>query len=181
MTALVHDILREHRNIAKVLDVLEREVEAFETGERFDGDLWRLILEYLGSFPEEVHHPKEDLIYRRLMKVHPDAASALQDLEAEHARLAATTRRLAGLVDAVERDRELPRRLVAVAARDLLGFQRAHMAKEEESFLPYAESHLKPEDWEIVAMQASAAADPLFDQREAKRFADLRDLIFASE
>ncbi|MEX0758301.1 MAG: hemerythrin domain-containing protein [Tistlia sp.] len=180
MTALVQDILREHRGLKQVLALFEREVEAFEAGERFDAELWRLILDYLKDFPEQVHHPKEDLIYRRLMKRRSETAQALHDLEAEHVRLKATLERLAALAEAVERDVELPRGLLSGAARDFLAFQRSHMAKEEESFLPYAESHLTAHDWEVVAMQAEARGDPLAGGKEADRFAALRSAILAS-
>ncbi|SMF60528.1 Hemerythrin-like domain-containing protein [Tistlia consotensis] len=177
MTALVQEITREHRNIAQVLRLLEREIGAFEEGEGFDAELWHLILDYLRDFPARVHHPKEDLIYRRLMERQSEAAPALQDLEAEHVRLAATLDRLAGLVEAVERDVELPRCLLVGAARDFLAFQRTHMLREEESFLPFAESRLTAADWQAVAARAQKRPDPLFDEQEEKRFAELRTAI----
>lgn len=177
MTALVQDILREHRSLSQVLAVFEREIDAFEAGERFDAELWHLILDYLRDFPEQVHHPKEDLIYRRLMRRRREAAPALHDLEAEHVRLKATLGRLAELVEAVERDVELPRELLVGAARDFLAFHRTHMVKEEESFLPYAESHLDAEDWEAVTAEADARVDPLSDARQADRFAALRAAV----
>lgn len=181
MTALVQDILREHRSLSRVLALLERQVEAFEAGEGFDAELWHLILDYLRDFPEQVHHPKEDLIYRRLMERGGEAAAALADLEAEHARLKATLDRLAGLVEAVERDVELPRSLLAGAARDFLAFQRSHMAREEDTFLPRAERCLTPADWQAVAGRAERRADPLFDEKQAERFAALRGAILSSD
>lgn len=180
MTALVQDILHEHRNLSQVLALFERELGAFEAGERFDAELWHLILDYLREFPAQVHHPKEDLIYRRLIDRGGEDAAAVYDLEAEHVRLKATLDRLAGLVEAVERDVELPRSLLVEAARDFLAFQRSHMVREEESFLPFAESHLEPEDWQAIAAQADKRADPLFDEKQAERFADLRGAILGS-
>lgn len=180
MAVLVQEITREHQNISQILTLLERLTAVFEAGESFDAELWRLILDYLRDFPEQVHHPKEDLIYRHLMKRDAAVAPALADLEAEHVRLKATVDRLAGLVEAVERDVELPRSLLVGAARDFLLFQRRHMAKEEQSFLPYAVSHLKPDDWEVIAMQASQRLDPLFDEQASERFTDLRAAISAT-
>jgi hemerythrin-like domain-containing protein len=177
VTELVQEIIREHRSLEQVLRLFEREVDAFEAGERFDAELWHLILDYLRDFPEQVHHPKEDLIYHRLIERRRDTAPAIHDLEAEHARLKATHDRLAGLVEVVERDVELPRGLPVGAARDFLAIQRSHMLKEEQSFLPYAETHLKAEDWEVLTMQAEARPDPLSDGDRADRFARLRDLI----
>ncbi len=177
MTDLIREIQEEHRNLGPVLDLLEREVDAFEAGEPFDGELWDQILDYLRAFPAEVHHPKEDLIYRRLMARERAAAPALHDLEAEHVRLAATLGRLAELVEAVERDVELPRALLIGAARDFLAFQRGHMAREEEAFLPYAETHLGPDDWAALAGRAEGGPDPLAGGTAERRFAALREAI----
>ena len=177
MTALVREILDEHRNLVPVLDLLEREVDAFEAGEPFDGELWDQILDYLRDFPAEVHHPKEDLIYRRLMARDRAAAPALHDLEAEHVRLAATLERLAELVEAVERDVELPRALLIGSARDFLAFQRRHMAREEEAFLPFAEAQLEAEDWAAIGRQAEGGPDPLAGGKAEQRFKALREAI----
>jgi hemerythrin-like domain-containing protein len=60
------DILRqEHRNIEKLLRVMEQELAVFDRGERPDYEVFGAILEFFKMYPESCHHPKEDIIYEK--------------------------------------------------------------------------------------------------------------------
>ena len=61
----------EHTGFAHLLDLLEKKLVAFHTGERPDYDLMLDILQYLGHFPDRYHHPREDIAFDCLVKREP--------------------------------------------------------------------------------------------------------------
>jgi hemerythrin-like domain-containing protein len=81
----VIDILRqEHRNIEKLLRVMEQELAVFDRGERPDYEVFGAILEFFKMYPDTCHHPKEDIIYERFKACDPGRAASVADLQAEH-------------------------------------------------------------------------------------------------
>jgi hemerythrin-like domain-containing protein len=65
-TVEIIEILRqEHRNIEKLLSVMEQELNVFDRGERPDYDVFGAIIEFFKMYPDSCHHPKEDIIYEK--------------------------------------------------------------------------------------------------------------------
>lgn len=152
---------REHRPLAVLLDLIEAEVTVFERGAQPDYELVQAILRYLLTYPDLVHHPKEDAVLRRLKAAAPEAAEAVGDLKAEHARLAIMNRHFNAAVSNVLADATLPRAWFAELARDFVAFGRRHMQMEEVVFFPAAQRHLGPDDWRQIEREQPAARDPL--------------------
>ena len=63
---VIERLSREHRNIEKLLAVLERELEVFDLGDRPDYEVIRAVISYFEVYPEVYHHPQEDLVFARL-------------------------------------------------------------------------------------------------------------------
>jgi hemerythrin-like domain-containing protein len=66
MAETIGELLQEHRNMAKLLDLLEAELAVYREGGVADFDLIRDIMDYTTSWPERYHHPKENLIFAKL-------------------------------------------------------------------------------------------------------------------
>src|SRR5262245_31236026 len=103
----------EHRNIQKLLAILERELEVFDRGARPDYEVIRAIISYFEVHPEVYHHPQEDLVFTRLRERDPAAAAKVGDLAGEHRKGAERLRRVAHAVDNVLADRVVLRQNVA--------------------------------------------------------------------
>jgi hemerythrin-like domain-containing protein len=100
MVEIIEVLRQEHRNIEKLLHVLERELSVFDRGDRPDYEVVLAVIEYFKDYPDTCHHPKEDIIVAKLKARDPVAAAAIGDLEAEHREGA---RRLRQVAQAVER------------------------------------------------------------------------------
>ena len=88
MTAkLAEEIRNEHANTRKLLDVLERNLEAFGESDHVDWGIVDDIIAYCREYPPTCHHPKEDVIYRRMCEHDLTKAEGAGDLLAEHERL----------------------------------------------------------------------------------------------
>jgi hemerythrin-like domain-containing protein len=61
VTYVIEILRQEHRNIEKLLRVLERELNVFDRGERPDYEVVLAVIDYFKDYPDICHHPKEDL------------------------------------------------------------------------------------------------------------------------
>ena len=81
---IVERLSQEHRNIERLLAVLERELEIFDRGDRPDYEVIRAVISYFELYPEVYHHPQEDLVFAKLEIRDPAAAAKVGNLALEH-------------------------------------------------------------------------------------------------
>ena len=175
------DILRdEHRNIEKLLLVLDRELSVFNRAERPDYHVVQSVIEYFQDYPDSCHHPKEDMIFAKLKARDPVTAASIGDLEAEHGKGSKRLARVARTVEGVLADREILRDTVDAIIRDFIDHDRRHMAMEERVLFPAAMRVLLPQDWAEIRAKLAARKDPLDTALEAK-YRALRHLILQWE
>ena len=164
----------EHRNFLRVLDVLEGITRGIERGTPFDARLLDQVFEYFLGYPDCCHHPKEDLVLRRLQVRDPDAARRVGDLIDDHEELTALTRRTA---DRARRAAGRPDPSLAPELRHFSEVYREHLETEERVFFPTAERMLGAEDWEVIDFTMFDQPDPVFDQPAEERYQSLRRAI----
>src|SRR6516165_8726629 len=122
---------QEHRNIEKLLTILERELEVFDRGDRPDYEVIRAVISYFEVYPEVYHHPQEDLVFAKLRMRDAAAAAKVGDLAREHQKGAERLRSVAHAIDNVLADRELLRQSVDAIVRDFIEHERRHMMMED--------------------------------------------------
>jgi len=177
MSNIIQILLEEHRNIDKLLLVLEHELEVFDRSEEPDYEILRAIIQYFQDYPENCHHPKEDMVFEKLKMRDPAAATRVGDVEAEHV---VETERLRRLVEAVEEilaGREFLRQTFHDVVNDFITHQRQHMDKEERLLFPAAVQHLRPEDWAAIDARLNDRKDPLFNGAIETKFQALQRTI----
>ena len=167
----------EHRNMTILLGVVQQQVAQMKRGAPTNFSVLASALAYLSGYPDQCHHPKEDVVYRRLLVRHPHMAPELQDLVAEHARLAVVTRELGRAVDESRQNPEATKQNLAHQLDGFVDFYLRHMAMEEQHFFPVAEKYLSSEDWADIDFAVFDRHDPLFDQDTEERFGELRNEI----
>lgn len=168
-------ILRdEHRSISSVLHGLkELGRTAQDPAVRPDFSVFRAMIYYIDTFPERLHHPKEDLhLFPRLLLRAPDTAPLVQQLRAEHVTGAALVRDLERSLAAFEINWPQGAERFIDAIAEYADFHWDHMRTEEKVLLPLAEKALTEEDWKVVAAAFAGNEDPIADLRE-KDFAQL--------
>jgi hemerythrin-like domain-containing protein len=179
---IIDQLRQEHRNIEKLLLVMEREVSVFDRGERPDYEVIWAVIAYFQVYPDAYHHPQEDLVFNKLKARDPVAAVKIGDLAAEHRRGAEHLRRVAHAVESVLMDQEILRHTVDDIIRDFIGYERRHIAMEERDFFPAAAEALQPQDWAEIALSRSAGQkDPLFSAAAEERFNAVRGHILQLE
>src|SRR6266568_5981051 len=132
MVEIIEILRQEHRNIEKLLQVMEQELSVFGRGERPDYEVFGGVVEFFKNYPDSCHHPKEDIIYEKFRTRDPVRAASVADLEAEHREGAVRLRRVAQAIESVLNDQELLRESVDRIVRDFIDSERKHITLEEE-------------------------------------------------
>jgi hemerythrin-like domain-containing protein len=178
---IIERLFQEHRNIAKLLGILERELEVFDRGDRPDYEVIRAVISYFEVYPEVCHHPQEDLVFAKLRARDPAAVAKVGDLAREPQKGAERLRRVAHAVDNVLQDREILRQNVDSIVRDFIEHERRHMMMEDREFFPAALKALEPQDWTEIASAVTGQKDPLFSDVAEERFDFLRAHILREQ
>ncbi|MCK1520966.1 hemerythrin domain-containing protein [Bradyrhizobium sp. 17] len=178
---IIERLSQEHRNIEKLLTVLERELQIFDRGDRPDYEVIGAVISYFELYPEVYHHPQEDPVFAKLKIRDPGAAAKVGDLALEHQRGAERLRRVAHAVDGVLADRELLRQDVHAIIHDFIEHERRHIMMEDRDFFPAALKALEPQDWTEVASAMTNPEDPLFSEAAEETFDALRERILQLE
>ena len=181
MIEIIEVLRQEHRNIEKLLRVLEREQGVFDRGDHPDYEVVLAVINYFKDYPDTCHHPKEDIIVRKFNARDPIAAATIGDLEAEHREGTRRLRRVAQAVESVLNDQDLLRQTIDDIIRDFINHERQHMAMEERVVFPAVINALRPEDWADIALQLADRYGPPSQPDFEEKFSTLRRNILEME
>ncbi len=181
MAEVIRKLREEHKNITRLLDVLEHELGIFDATKQPDYDVVVSIADYFTGFPDRCHHPKEDIIFRKLREKDPAAAASIGNIESEHEKIATLAHHFQEAVHNVLREAEMPRSAFDAVVRHFIRDQRDHLQMEEERFFPLALEVFTAEDWAEIDAKVSSEDDPLFNKKAAQEYELLRKNIMRWE
>ncbi len=173
---ILQSLHEDHANQMQLLGFIEAEVKEIEsTDEAPNFELLSLALEYCADFPGRFHHPKEDLLYEKLVQRAPEVAGQAVTLTEEHAELSRLTRAFSTAVgDAIE-DGSVGK--LRLAADQFLRFYRHHIGIEEAEIFPSARRALTDEDWNAINNSYEELSDPLFGEHTRQSYIALQRRI----
>ncbi len=163
MHQIMQDLHQDHIHLAKVLCVLDIQLEKLASEE--DADLFLMIdiLDYIQHYPDLVHHPKEDKVYQVFKAYSSVAEDIVEELMDEHKQLPDISKGFHQLLDGAAND------IVFVSREELydklqefIAVQRRHMNIEEEKLFPLINLTLSSDDWALIDKAIEKSADPLF-------------------
>jgi hemerythrin-like domain-containing protein len=178
---VIERLSQEHRNIEKLLAILERELEVFDRGDRPDYEVISAIISYFEVHTELYHHPQEDRVFDKLRERDSVAAAKVGDLAREHSKGSERLRAVARTVQYALADGEMLRKDVDTIVRGFVEHERQHMAMEDHYFFPAALKALTAQDWVEIASAVTGHKDPLFSDATEERFDALREHILRLE
>ena len=144
----------EHVYFSQLLDLLEKELEAFRGEGAPNYELMLDVVSYLRDYGDAFHHPREDEAFRRLERRCPELTLEIVRLAQEHRVIAKAGDALCTHLAAIVSGAIVPRADVESAAATYLAYYRGHLAAEEEQILTRAALELTAEDWEAVRLAA---------------------------
>ena len=173
--AIIRD---EHRAITAVIEGLRHVLAEVRAG-RMDADheLLGAMFHYIETFPEQLHHPKEDdYLFARLRVRRPDSAALLDGLEREHVVGRQKFTELKAKWEAYRSDRTALDPFYD-GVETYAHFHWKHMRKEEDEVLPMASSSLTSEDWVAIDAAFASNNDPIVGVPASKAFRELFKMI----
>lgn len=171
---LMKALRAEHRHIATVMQLFSDQLQAIESGSEVDAHVVYEIMDYMATWPDRYHHPREDLIYGRVAELDRKAADDVDTLQRDHD---AAAKRGQQLLRDIERWREgeVKGSVIVKSGREYVGHMYEHMNVEEKVVFPHIESVLTLEDWRELAEdnELRAVSIPVFGPRVQRDFRNL--------
>lgn len=152
MNGIYRQLCDDHKHMQNLLDVFELLLHELGQQERDPATLSMILdaLDYFSVYPDQWHHPVEDLAFEKLLGKPVDIRDVVVTITAEHKAIAEATRKMNQLFYAVANDAAVERQLLFSSAQEYISLQRAHMKKENEILLPLVNQHLTDSDWNEI-------------------------------
>lgn len=176
---ILSELREDHRNMAIMLNLLERETERIRAGDRPDYELIHDIMRYMTVYSDAVHHPKEDVLYAAMRSEKPQLAGGLERVEPEHEELARLGENLRNDMEAVACGAAITRDHVMNDARNYVRYLREHMNWEEGDLFKRADSLVDVENAMFLDISHLDKLDPVFGPEREHSFANLLENIKA--
>ena len=160
----------EHSNMRRVLSLVRLQLDRLEREDSPDPVLLANASYYMRKFPSVVHHPKEDLIFRKLLDAGAPLQADVERLRRQHEEIYALEDRLIDMVLALQAGKRDQRAQVLELGRHYLEIQVQHAQTEERVLFPKALELLRQADWNDIRKQSRQIEDPLFGQNVAERY-----------
>lgn len=174
MSANAIEALRaEHANIRRVLGLVSDLLDAVEAGLTPNFVLLASALYYMRRFPSQVHHPKEDLIFRLLCARDPALLDQVSYARDEHKEIYEMEDWLVELILDAPGHGSAARKHMLEFGRLYIETQRRHSEHEEGLLFPRAQETLTDRDWAEVDAQFKQIDDPVFGRHAQDRYVTL--------
>ena len=177
MSELIRQLHTDHVNIARLLDLVEEQLEALHAGDAPDYVLMADIMQYMTNYPDLVHHPKEDLVFDKLAERDSNTRLIVKDLIAKHGVLAEKGSAFLDSIRMVMNEHLVERDTLESQGREYVSVLRDHMNVEEAQVFPAATKALVPEDWSVIDEAMEKRDDPLFGKVVENEYGALYDYI----
>ena len=161
---------QDHGNMRSVLVLIRDQLDLLETGRTPDFVLLANAFHYMRRFPGQLHHPKEDLIFARLLKVAPHLKHVVEQARREHHQIYEQEDWLIECALNAPKPGTLARGRLLDMGRAYLEAQRKHSEREEHVLFPLAEQCLTDDDWRDIDYEFEELDDPLFGRSPGERF-----------
>ncbi len=128
---MLAELRTDHKNMALMIDIIERESNRIYGGAEPDYELLGDIMHYMTVYPDAVHHPKEDLLYAELKAARPDLSVGFKRITKDHRHIAELSAKLRNEIGAINAGSPIRRNAVVTDALRYVSTLRGHMQWEE--------------------------------------------------
>ncbi len=172
--ALIRTLRIEHRHMASVMQVFSEQLELIESGQLVDPHLVYEIMDYMVTWPDRFHHPREDLIYARVAELDASAADEVDTLQRDHDNTAKFGRELLATI-AQWRIGEVEGETMIENSRAYIAHIYEHMNIEEKVVFPHIAEVLSSPDWRELEAEDSLepVSLPMFGPRVQRDYRNL--------
>jgi hemerythrin-like domain-containing protein len=160
---LLAELRQDHRNMARVLDLMDGIVTSMEAGKDPDFELFDEAMRYMTVYPDAVHHPKEDVVYEQLRVKRPDLGEDLDHVPDDHADIARLGNLLRNEVEAIVAGAAVRREKMIGDTSAYIRRLRDHMNWEERDLFRRIDAMLDGEEGTVDVAAYEHIRDPVFE------------------
>lgn len=159
-------LMEDHKNLKKVLSVLEQEIAMYETetGDPATEPNLNLVMEimdYIHYYPEFFHHPLEEVAFETLEAQGSAEHSEIAAIEQEHKELDRVSEEVRAMVSGISIGNPISLSDLRAAIDDFVDAQRRHMRREEGTVFKGIQA-LSKEDSNEIWTKIESRKDPVF-------------------
>ncbi len=180
MPSVIDQLQEEHINVTRLLNLLEREINAIRGG-KANYEIMQDVMHYMTHYPDLFHHPKEDLVFQHLMQRDRNIRDVLEQLLSEHQDLIDSGRTFLEALSQIDGDIKGLEADIEESGRHYVEDLRRHMAIEEGKIFPLVRLMLTERDWAAIDEEMGQFEDPLFGRAIGDEYRRLFELIVTSE
>lgn len=177
MADIIQQLQKDHLNAARLLDLLEVQIGTLHDGENPDYLLMLDVMRYMTHYPDLFHHPREDVVFKKLKQRDASARPIVDSLVEEHKALVEKGLQFYECLYTVVSEVTVPRETLESQGRDYIAFLRSHMDKEEGEVFPLAAKILREKDWAEIDTAMELEEDPVFGKVVEEEYRALYDLL----
>jgi len=153
----------EHLAISAVLYALRYLIKEIRSGMEPNFPLIKAIFDYIVSYPDRWHHPKEDqYLFAAIRRRTHEADELIERLTHEHKEGRKMIDALKQKLIEFQQDNEEARDHFFRAAERYAELEWTHLQTEEDLLIPIAERVLLEEDWQAITEAFRENDNPLF-------------------
>jgi hemerythrin-like domain-containing protein len=168
----------EHKYMTKLLNVLVEQVTVIDEGGTPDLNIMYDVARYMAEFSDVSHHPREDIIYRKLAERDTHVKAEVVNLLIEHeSSVKKTDSLLISIQDALDNPSTEAIQSVRHRCDDYVSSLNTHMDLEESQVFPRILEVLTDADWADIINDIQPQQDPLFGKDVEKRYEELLEVV----
>jgi hemerythrin-like domain-containing protein len=172
-STVLAELRTDHKNMALMLNLLERESNRIYEGAEPDYELLGDIMHYMTVYPDAVHHPKEDRLYAELRAVRPDLSIGFERITMDHRHISELSVKLRDDVAAINAGSPIRRNSVVADALRYVNTLRGHMQWEELDLFRRVDEMINEGHDTFDSANFSHNADPVFGPEVEQNFGRL--------
>ena len=167
----------EHHYFQSLLDIAREQQVLLEDDEDIDFNILQDLLQYLAEYPEDYHHPKEDLLLDRLREVDSASKIIVNRVLATHEDMHKEVNRLYYSVVRANNGEKINRLSMATDLKRFINGYEKHMHDENDVVFVRAFEALSAKDWKHLDATLDHIDDPLFGTRVRRRYRRLAGML----
>lgn len=182
MPALYRQLVQDHVNLSRVLEVLRIAVEDYQATDWYHPNMPLILdaFEYIRAYPEVFHHPLEERSFDYLLQHKMVDPVVVDEIRTQHNELEEATERLQQQFKAIADDCVVAEEQLKQDFSDYLTLQMHHLQTENEKIFPILEQ-IDDRDWWDIASCMVLRQDPIFgDDPGREHFNALAKSVIAS-
>ena len=170
---ILEQLHQDHINLSRLLEVLEMKIQKLKEGDSPNFQLLSELVEYIGNYADQSHHPREDHMYHYFELRDTNLDKDLKACEAQHVDLKQLSREVTETVDAVMHDAVIPMAEFIQRLENFVQRERAHINFEEQAIFPKINAISTADDWKELEKNLPQHEDPLFGEKQGENYREI--------